>query len=135
MSHPERNRLAVLLFVYLAAILLHFVHNAEFLGDYPNLPNWLTRSHVYLAWLGSAAIGVCGLILYLRGWLAFGLLMIGAYAASGFDGLAHYLRAPFSAHTDAMNFTIWIEVVAASVLLVAVVFAAVARLHRNVMDS
>ncbi len=131
----ERNRLTILLLMYLAASLLHFAHNAEYLSNYPNLPTWLTRSHVYLAWLGSAAIGVCGLVFYLRGWLAFGLLMIGSYAALGFDGLAHYSRAPFSAHTDTMNLTIWLEVVAAAVLLVAVVFAAVGRLHRNVIDA
>ena len=43
-ARPQLTRLAVLLFVYLAASLLHFAHNAEFLGDYPNLPTWLTRS-------------------------------------------------------------------------------------------
>ncbi len=133
MNRTERNRLAVLLLVYLVASLLHFAHNAEFLGDYPNLPSWLTRSHVYLAWLGLAAIGVWGLAFHHRGWPACGLSMIGLYAASGFDGLAHYSRAPFGAHTDTMNFTIWFEVVAAAALLVAVVFAAVRRLHRHVI--
>ena len=52
----ERNRLAAFLLLYLAASLLHFTHNAEFLGDYPNLPAWLTRS-MYLTWAGSAVVG------------------------------------------------------------------------------
>jgi len=121
----ERTRLTVLLSVYMAASLLHFAHNAEFLNDYPNLPIWLTRSQVYLAWIGSAAIGVGGLVFYLRNWQSAGLLLIGLYAALGFDGLLHYSRAPVEAHTFTMNFTIWFEVVAAAVLLVAVVFAAV----------
>ncbi len=129
MTLTERNRLAVLLLVSLAASLLHFAHNAQFLSDYPNLPPWLTRSQVYLTWLGLAVIGVGGFALYLRGWLACGLLMMVLYAAFGFDGLLHYSRAPFDAHTAAMNFTIWFEVVAAAALLVAVVSAAVKRIQ------
>jgi hypothetical protein len=134
-SSPERNRLGVLLVVCLAASLLHFAHNAEFLGDYPNLPNWLTRTQVYLAWTGLAAIGAGGFILYLRHWRSVGLLLIGLYAVLGFDGLLHYSRAPFQAHTVAMNFTIWFEVIAAAALLVAVLFAAVKRIHGRVIDA
>jgi hypothetical protein len=128
-ARDQLMRLAVLLMVYLAASLLHFVHNAEFLGDYPNLPTWLTRSDVYFVWMGQAAIGLVGFTLYLRGRQTPGLLLIGLFAASGFDGLLHYSRAPFGAHTVAMNFTIWFEVAAAGVLLVAVLFALVRRLE------
>ncbi len=124
----ERNRLGVLLLAYMAASLLHFVHNAEFLRDYPNLPDWLTRSDIYFTWTGLALIGLGGFALYLRGWQSLGLFLIGFYAAFGFDGLLHYSRAAFDAHTVAMNFTIWFEVVAAAILLVAVVFAAVRNL-------
>jgi hypothetical protein len=49
-------------------------------------------------------------------------------AVFGFDDLLHYTRAPLGAHTLAMNFTIWLEVAAAAILLVAVVFACVRRL-------
>jgi hypothetical protein len=127
-SLTERNRLAVLLLLYLAASLLHFAHNAEFLSDYPNLPAWLTRTQVYFAWTGLAAIGVGGLVHYGHGHQYWGLLLIGLYAAFGFDGLLHYSRAPFDTHTIAMNFTIWLEVAAAAALLVAVVFALARRL-------
>lgn len=131
MNFPERTRLAALLGLYLLASLLHFVHNAEFLADYPNLPAWLTRSTVYLTWAVQAAIGACGFVLYRRGWKSCGLLLIGLYAAFGFDGLLHYSRAPVGAHTVAMNLTIWLEVAAAAALLVAVVFAA----HRHLIAN
>ena len=108
------------LLLYLAASLLHFAHNAEYLADYPNLPAWLGRGDVYLVWLGSAAVGVGGYALYRGGWRLAGSLLLGAYAASGFDGLLHYTRAPFAAHTAAMNFTIWFELVAAALLLIAI---------------
>ena len=108
------------LLLYVAASLLHFVHNAEYLADYPNLPAWLDRADVYLAWLGLAAIGAAGWALYRFGWRLAGLLLIGVYAGFGFDGLLHYTRAPVAAHTQAMNFTIWFEVAAAAVLLLGV---------------
>jgi len=123
MTITARNRVVALLILYLAASFLHFAHNAEFLNDYPNLPDWLTRSRVYVAWTGLAAIGVAGLALYLRGWQSCGLLLMGLYAAFGFDGLLHYSRAPFGAHTIAMNFTIWFEAATAAALLIAVVHA------------
>lgn len=135
MIHTERNRLAALLLLYLAASLLHFAHNAEFLGDYPNLPTWLTRSDVYFTWTGLAVIGLGGFALYVCGRQTLGLCLIGLYATFGFDGLLHYSRAAFGAHTAPMNFTIWFEVVAAASLLVTIVFAAVKRLHRNVNDA
>ncbi len=128
-SRNQTIRLPVLLVVYLAASLLHFAHNAEFLSDYPNLPTWLTRSDVYFVWIGQAVIGLVGIALYLRGRQTPGLLLIGLFAAFGFDGLLHYSRAPFAEHTLEMNFTIWFEVAAAAMLLVAVVFALVRRLE------
>ena len=124
---PERAWLGGLLLLYLAASLLHFVHNAEYLADYPNLPAWVDRTDVYLAWLGLAAIGAAGWALYRFGWRLAGLLLIGVYAGFGFDGLLHYTRAPFAAHTPAMNFTIWFEVVAAALLLLGVLTLVVTR--------
>jgi len=116
-----------LLLLYVAASLLHFVHNAEYLGDYPNLPAWLGRADVYLAWLALAAVGAAGWVLYRIGRRLAGLVLIGAYAAFGFDGLLHYTRAPLAAHTPVMNFTIWFEVAAAALLLLGVLTLIVTR--------
>ena len=133
MSHKKRERLpdrawlGGLLLLYLFASLLHFAHNAEYLGDYPNLPAWLGRADVYLAWLALAAVGAAGWVLYRIGRRLTGLVLIGAYAAFGFDGLLHYTRAPFAAHTPAMNFTIWLEVAAAALLLLGVLTLVVTR--------
>ena len=82
---------------------------------------------VYLAWLALAAVGAAGWVLYRTGRRLAGLVLIGAYAAFGFDGLLHYTRAPFAAHTPAMNFTIWFEVAAAALLLLGVLTLAVTR--------
>lgn len=126
-ARPERAWLGGLLLLYFGASLLHFVHNAEYLADYPNLPAWLGRADVYLAWLALAAIGAVGWALYRFGWRVAGLLLIGTYAVFGFDGLLHYSRAPIAAHTPAMNFTIWFEVAAAAVLLIGVMTAVATR--------
>ena len=125
-ANPLRNDwpLAGLLLLYFVASLAHFTHNAEYLGDYPNLPPWLTRGGIYLAWGGEALIGILGYVLYRFDWRLAGLALVGIYAAFGFDGLLHYTRAPFDAHTSAMNFTILFEVAAAALLLIRVVMLA-----------
>ncbi len=108
----------MLLVLYLGASLLHFVHNAEFARDYPNLPVWVVRSSVYLTWLGITVCGVLGYVLYRLGFRILGLVVLCLYAAAGLDGLLHYTLAPMGAHTHGMNFTIWFEVVVAAVLLI-----------------
>ena len=105
--------------VYCAASLIHFTHNAEFVTDYPNLPAWITRTSVYGAWLAITAVGAAGLLILKLGLRLPGLLVIAGYAALGFAGLEHYWVAPVSAHTLAMNATIWFEVAAAAALMVA----------------
>lgn len=110
----------VLLLAYTGASLFHYVHNAVFLDAYPNLPPWLSSARVYAAWLGVTAIGLVGFLLLRRGYRLAGLVVIAIYGALGLDGLAHYTRAPFSAHTLTMNLTIGLEAVTGTLLLIAV---------------
>jgi hypothetical protein len=114
-SLPNRSLLALVL-VHAAASLLHFVHNATFLGDYPNMPVWITPGGVYAVWLAEAAVGAAGVWLFLRGRM-IGLGLIAIFAVLGFGGLDHYMLAPISAHTVAMNATIWLETATGMLLL------------------
>ncbi|MFL6601481.1 MAG: hypothetical protein ACJ8R9_09125 [Steroidobacteraceae bacterium] len=121
-----------LVLIYGAASLLHFMHNAVYLHDYPNLPVWLTAAGVVGAWLVVAALGALGYLLYRRVSRLAGLITIGAYGMLGFAGLDHYTIAPMSAHTVAMNLTILLEGVAAAVLLAVVARSAFAlRVQRS----
>ena len=99
-----------LLAAYGAATLVHFVHNAEFLGEYPNMPPSWTQAHVYLAWLGMTAVGLLGWRAWKRGYELAGIVLFMIYAMLGLDSLGHYTLAPVSAHTLAMNATILLEV-------------------------
>ena len=110
----------VLLVAYGAASLFHHVHNAEFLAEYPNMPAWLSRAQVYAAWLGVTAVGLAGYFLMRWRFRLAGLLALGVYGALGLYGLGHYVVAPLSTHTLTMNITIFLEVTAALLLLVAV---------------
>ncbi len=49
-----------MMLVYGATSLLHFVHNAVYVRNYPNLPPWLTSAGVCAAWLLVAATGTAG---------------------------------------------------------------------------
>jgi len=130
-----RRALPWLWLLYCVASLLHFAHNAEHVADYPNLPGWLSRGDIYLAWCAVALVGIVGFALYARGRELLGLTVLAVYAALGFDGLLHYGRAPLSAHNVAMNTTILTEVVAAGLLLLAIAALAAERLPRSAVRS
>lgn len=118
--HNQTRFFALLLLAatYCLASLTHFVHNAEYLSAYPNLPPWLSRSQIYATWIAITFIGVAGCWLARGKYSLLGLILVAVYALIGFDGLGHYAVAPMSAHTFTMNFTIWAEVVAAALLLI-----------------
>jgi hypothetical protein len=121
--------LLVALAIYCGASLIHFAHNAEFISEYPNLPIWLTRSNVYVAWLAVTLVGASGVFLFRLGVRLLGLVLIAGYAALGFAGLDHYTLASPSAHTLTMNATILFEVTAAAVVF-ALTFALLFRFAR-----
>jgi len=52
--------LLLLMIVYGAASLLHFVHNAVYIQSYPNLPMRITPLRVYASWCAIATSGVVG---------------------------------------------------------------------------
>ena len=121
MNIAANRSLLALVLVHAAASLVHFAHNATFLADYPNMPAWLSPAGVYAVWLAQAAIGAAGVLLFLRG-RPIGLALVAIYAVLGFAGLDHYVLAPMSAHTAAMNATIWLEFATGMLLLVLVVW-------------
>jgi len=93
-SGKERARRALprLLILYAAASLLHFVHDAEYLAQYPNLPSSWSRADIYVAWCCISTLGVAGYLFYLHGNRAVGLTFLASYAVLGFGGLLHYTR-------------------------------------------
>jgi hypothetical protein len=129
----KHRTLFVMLIVYAAASLVHFIHNAEHLRHYPGLPQSWTRAGVYVAWLAMTAVGACGWGLLSRNHRLAGSLVLAVYALLGLDSLGHYLLAPFSAHTLAMNATILAEVGAAALVLVQAVRGL--RFSRSIADG
>jgi len=121
MRKPIQTTLFTLLLIYCAASLMHFIHNAEFLVDYPNLPTSWSRTGVYFAWIGITIVGITGWFLLTRGHQLSGLLFLAVYAVFGLDSLGHYVLAPLSEHTVAMNTTILFEVATATLVLIEIV--------------
>ena len=119
----ERSRATLpwLFVLYAAATLLHFAHNAEYLGQYPNLPSSWSRAEVYAAWCLVTALGLLAYGLYGLGLRNLGLTLLAVYAALGFGGLLHYARASMAHHSAMMNVTIWAEAAAGTLLLANVV--------------
>ncbi|HEX2610534.1 MAG TPA: hypothetical protein VHK68_05950 [Gemmatimonadales bacterium] len=130
MRKPAYPTLLLLLLIYAAASLIHFIHNAEFLADYPNLPTSWSRTDIYLAWMALTLVGFAGWVLVSRGYRVTGLLFLAGYAALGLDSLGHYVLAPMAAHTAAMNWTILLEVTAAALVLIEVMRQMAYRVFR-----
>lgn len=120
-----------LLMLYCGASLLHFVHNAEYVADYPNLPAWISRGSIYLTWLVILAVGLSGYLFYRGHHFLLGLVLMAVYATLGLDGLLHYSRAPLMDHTASMNAIIWFEAVTAAIALGAIVWLAADYLLRR----
>lgn len=106
-----------LLLAYAAASLWHFAHNGAFLHHYPNLPARWSPQQVYAAGGLLTLLGLGGFLMFRAGWMISGLALLMLYAATGFDGLLHYTRAPLSHHTLTMNLTILTEATSAALLL------------------
>jgi hypothetical protein len=117
-SHLPRH-LSWLVVVYCVASVAHFTHNAEYIALYPNLPAWLGRQDVYVAWLAVSAVGIAGAMMWTLGWRVAALLVLATYGALGLGGLAHYTLALCSEHSLVMNLTIWFEATAGSMLALA----------------
>ena len=107
-----------LLALYCCASFIHFAHNAEYIAFYPNMPRWITRENVYSVWLAITAVGIAAVAASSLRWRAITALLLTAYGSLGLDGLGHYALALCSQHTLTMNFTIWFEVIAGSILAV-----------------
>jgi hypothetical protein len=127
--NSAQKTLLILLLIYGAASLVHFIHNAEFLPDYPNLPESWTRTGVYFAWIELTMVGIFGWVLLNNGFKVSGLLVLAIYAVLGLDSLGHYVLASFSAHTVTMHLTILLEVSAAAFVFIEVL----RQLSRNIM--
>lgn len=108
----------------------HFAHNAEFCGDYPSLPAWITRGSVWLAWAGISLVAGIGAWLFRAGHRKSGLAVLAFYGALGCGGLGHYSLAPVTRHTAMMNFTIWFEVVSGLALCAVALGALVGELKK-----
>lgn len=120
MQTQKEKSLLILLLVYGAASLIHFIHNAEFLSVYPGLPTTWTRAGVYSAWLLMTGVGITGWLLAVRGYRMAGFLILAIYALLGLDSLGHYVVAPLTSHTAGMNLTILLEVCAAAMVLLEI---------------
>ena len=123
----KRDQLLLALIACTIATFLHHVHNAEFLGEYPNMPKWLTPPWVYAAWLGATAVGIGGYLLMRSGVHRVGAVVLLAYAAYAVDGLLHYTRASPSEHSAMMNATILLEAVTGALLAFVVIRRMVVR--------
>jgi hypothetical protein len=126
-----RRVLRVVLLVNIAATLFHYGDNVLRPEQYPD-PMWLTPAVIAGFWLALTPMAVAGYLLFTRGWLLAGSVLLFAYSILRMLALFHFHYG----HPDSLPFmvslSIVLEVVFAVALIVAVaVEAAEARRARR----
>lgn len=81
--------LSWLIALYAVSSLAHFSRNAEYIALYPNMPSWLTRENVYVAWLAVRSVGLASGVAWVLAARRLAAGAVAVYGLLGLDGLAH----------------------------------------------
>lgn len=112
------SELLFIIILYCSASLFHFMHNAIYIDEYPDLSGGVSAIGVSIAWIGFTCIGLVSYVLIHRDKRFIVPILLVAYGALEFDGMGHYSLEPISSHTYMLNVAIWFEAIAALVSLV-----------------
>ena len=100
--------------------ILHYVDNIIFLDEYPE-PAWLSPGIVDAFWFLMTPVVLCGLWSAHRGHRVLSSLCLLVYVGMSLLVLGHYRFAPFHAIGMRIHAFIWLEALAAVVLVIWVV--------------
>jgi hypothetical protein len=108
--------LAWLVALNIATTILHYVDNIAFFRHYPE-PSWLAPGMVDAFWFLMTPVALAGLWLAYRGRRILSSIVLLAYAGMSLLVLGHYRFAPFHSIGWRIHALIWLEAVAALVLV------------------
>ena len=116
----HRQRLLLwLLVTNVIATIFHYSDNVCYFHSYPE-PIWLNAKLVDAFWFIMTPLALVGYLLFKRGQIHRGAVVLYAYAAASLLVLGHYRFAPFFAISARIHFFILLEA-ALAVALVAYV--------------
>src|ERR1700722_9594306 len=114
-KYPDKILLGIVA-VNIISTVLHYTDNVCFFSDYPE-PTWLNAHIVDSIWFIMTPFAIAGLLLYGNGKRKSAFVSLGIYSLMSLLVLGHYLFAPFDGISLRIHLFIWMEAIAASVLL------------------
>ncbi|NES19134.1 MAG: hypothetical protein F6K41_09415 [Symploca sp. SIO3E6] len=116
-TSPSKQNIVLLLLIILNIIvsLGHYIHNMMFLPQYYE-PDWITPSLIDTLWFVMTPFSCIGYLLYLRGSLKLGYLLIYIYCFLSLLVLGHYVMTPIGMLSLTINLVILAEAIAAVIL-------------------
>jgi hypothetical protein len=117
--HRARTILPVLFWTAVAVSVVHYTDNFLNYDDYPHGTGPEPSAGVVLgAWFVLTPLGLAGYLLYTRGRIRTGAMLLVAYSTSGLVGIGHYTVAGMTSEP------VWRQAhVVADVMLGAAIFA------------
>lgn len=128
------SNLKWLFIINIVTTILHYVDNVLFFAHYPE-PDWLNPQLVDLFWFVMTPVALLSLWQYKRQHFYLGFALLVSYVLMSLLVLGHYRYAPFHEINFKIHLFIWLEAIAAIVLLVYGTAYTYHHRHRHHLDS
>ena len=109
---PNVRLLNIVFFSAVASSIVHYTDNYLAFDRFPQASSGpeLTDNMIWIAWVVLTAFGVAGYVLYRRGQVRRGSMLLAVYSISGLVGLAHYTAPGMSELAWWRHAHIWIDI-------------------------
>jgi hypothetical protein len=109
---PNVRLLNIVFFSAVASSIVHYTDNYLAFDRFPQASSGpeLTDDMIWIAWAVLTAVGVAGYVLYRRGQVRRGSMLLAVYSISGLVGLAHYTAPGMSELAWWRHLHIWVDI-------------------------
>ena len=122
---PNIRLLNIVFFTAVASSIVHYTDNYLAFDRFPQGSSGpeVTDDMIWIAWVVLTAFGVAGYVLYRRGQVRRGSMLLAVYSISGLVGLAHYTAPGMSELAWWRHAHIWVDIVCGVAVLVFAVWS------------
>ena len=122
---PNIRLLNIVFFTAVASSIVHYTDNYLAFDRFPQGSSGpeVTDDMIWIAWVVLTAFGVAGYVLYRRGQVRQGSMLLAVYSISGLVGLAHYTAPGMSELAWWRHANIWVDIVCGVAVLVFAIWS------------
>jgi hypothetical protein len=122
---PNVRLLNIVFFTAVASSIVHYTDNYFAFDRFPQASSGpeVTDDMIWIAWVVLTAFGAAGYVLYRRGQVRRGSMLLAVYSISGLVGLAHYTAPGMTELAWWRHAHIWGDIVCGVALLAFAVWS------------